>query len=745
MLRRLSRNRPQRRLPGLLVDIGLLIILALLPLAFFSQLLVGDQGGIWTISRGDFDELHLPYRVFFAREVAAGVLPLWNPYVAAGHSALGDLQYGIFYPVSWLFALLAGEGYSADWLEAQIIFHFCLSAIFTYLFARSEVGSRLGSFAAAIIFTFGGYLTTFPVTQLVVLQVSTWLPLALLTARLAASHRSPALAIGTGLILAVATTGGHPQTIFYIYLLTAAYLVASCASRGSWQLGIGLSAVTLASAFAVSAPQLLPAFRQLSLTDRTDVNYEFLSAGFRPAELAGLFFSPLAGGDTLYHGLATLALVGLTLTFRRQPVLARFWAVVAAVALIDSLGGSTFMQGFLSLVTPLFKFRQHERATLFVAIALAILAGHAVAYLSTKRVERKTWAGVAYALFGIAGLSLAIGIAAILSSKGSGLAGEAFMAALFAALAGIAAIQAGMGIIPRQAAVLALILILGLDLFTHNWERDRLRTDEPYYPASNRVVSFLDSALSEYEAPYRVATEGLLIGDGNAGALWQLPDIVGNSPLETRVFRSMTEDLPELIYWRLWAVRYIVTERSLDHPAVDKLFDLDGHEIYELDEEWRNEPAWFADRINFAPSDRRAIGILKESDPKQRVVIHERVEQPAQPAENWGITWLPSSVNERNLLVYTEVDSWLVVSQSYHPDWRAYVDGAPADLARVNLGLTGLIVPAGAHAVSMRYESPDLPIGILIASVDGALALTVIVGELIVRHRWRRRSRTPGE
>ena len=96
----------------------------------------------------------------------------------------------------------------------------------------------------------------------------------------------------------------------------------------------------------MSAPQLLPAFRQLTLTDRTDVSYEFLSAGFRPAELAGLFLSPLAGGDTLYHGLTTLALVGLALTLRRQPALARFWAVVAAVALIDSLGGSTFMQGF---------------------------------------------------------------------------------------------------------------------------------------------------------------------------------------------------------------------------------------------------------------------------------------------------------------------------------------------------------------------------------------------------------------
>ena len=109
-----------------------------------------------------------------------------------------------------------------------------------------------------------------------------------------------------------------------------------------------------------------------------------------------------------------------------------------------------------------------------------------------------------------------------------------------------------------------------------------------------------------------------------------------------------------------------------------------------------------------------------------------------------GITWLPSNVNERELLVYTDVDSWLVVSQSYHPDWRAYIDGAPASLVRVNLGLTGLRVPEGAHAVSLRYQSTDLAIGLLIASVEGALAVVVIIGELIVRHRWRRSGRMSG-
>ncbi len=733
---RLSSHRQIRNVTFLLAELGLIAVLAALPFAFFLPLFVGDANGIWTIQRGDFDELHLPYRVFFARELAQGTLPLWDPFVAAGHSALGDMQHGIFYPFSWLFALLAGAGYNTDWLEAQIVFHFGLAAVFTYLFARTEVGSRPGAFSAAIIFTFGGYLTSFPVQQLVVLQVSVWLPLALLPAQLAARHRSPALAIGVGLVLSLAVSAGHPQTLFYVVLLTLAYLVASSAIRNNWQGGLALAGLALATALAISSPQLLPAMRQLGLTDRTDVTYEFLSVGFRPVELAGLFLPSLAGGAALYYGLATLALVGLALVMRQPPALSRFWAGVLAIALVDSLGGATFLQGFLSLMTPVLKFRHHERVSLLLALAVAVLAGHALAYLSRQE-NRQPWAGLSAALFSIAALGLTIGLAVILLGKSGELADQSFLMALFATLAGAIALLAVRGLLRPQPAAVALLLVLGLDLFSQHWQTNLMRAQSSIYPTRDRAVAYLQATLADAGEPWRIASEGLLPGDGNAGALWRLPDIVGNSPLETRYFGAVARDMPEMTYWRLWSVRYIVTKRSLDHPALIKLLDDGERRIYELKPDWRNEPAWFADRIGYVTSDQQAVAILRESDPKRRAVVHDVAALPIRPVVSSSLTWLPGTVNERGLLVNTDVDGLLVISQSFHPDWRGYVDEAPATIVRVNLALTGVVVPAGRHQVTLRYESPELAAGLVIAAIGALVALVVIAVEVAGRMRWR--------
>ena len=40
--------------------------------------------------------------------------------------------------------------------------------------------TQLGAFIAAIVFTFGGYLTAYPSQQLAILETDAWLPLILL-------------------------------------------------------------------------------------------------------------------------------------------------------------------------------------------------------------------------------------------------------------------------------------------------------------------------------------------------------------------------------------------------------------------------------------------------------------------------------------------------------------------------------------------------------------------------------------
>jgi hypothetical protein len=47
---------------------------------------------------------------------------------------------------------------------------------------------------------------------------------------------------------------------------------------------------------------------------------------------------------------------------------------------------------------------------------------------------------------------------------------------------------------------------------------------------------------------------------------------------------------------------------------------------------------------------------------------------------------------------------WLVISQTYDPDWQATVDGHPATLQPVDGILTGVTVPAGNHRVELVYR-----------------------------------------
>ena len=49
---------------------------------------------------------YLPIRQYIGQRVAAGELPLWNPLVGMGTSLAADPQSGLWYPATYLFAVL---------------------------------------------------------------------------------------------------------------------------------------------------------------------------------------------------------------------------------------------------------------------------------------------------------------------------------------------------------------------------------------------------------------------------------------------------------------------------------------------------------------------------------------------------------------------------------------------------------------------------------------------------------------
>jgi len=67
----------------------------------------------------------------------------------------------------------------------------------------------------------------------------------------------------------------------------------------------------------------------------------------------------------------------------------------------------------------------------------------------------------------------------------------------------------------------------------------------------------------------------------------------------------------------------------------------------------------------------------------------------------------------------------VVLSDTFFPGWRAYVDGHRAEIYQVDGAIRGVLVPAGPHLITMRYLSASAIGGALLTliGIGGALAL----------------------
>lgn len=354
-------------------DLGLVLILALLPCLFFWRLITPSPADRMQIAAGDFTEQYFPLRAFAAQEWVQGRVPLWNPYLYGGQPALADIQSGALYPPHVLQALLLGWGgpllgyeigFPLQALTWQVILHFSIAAVGTYGFGRhlarqSGAPLRRARFAGVIAslgFTYSGYLTGFPVQQITILQVSVWLPWLLwgLSVTVFAHHSESKVHFGfrtveaaslrpaawAALAFALAILAGHPQTVLYIFYLSLAYalFLGWLVSRQSGSLFSHLSNQTesplpprppaplrsLGRAFAlwlftillgslIAAAQIWPTLEFIRRSLRADLTYQAVSAGLPLNELIAVLYPGFFGGSPEYVGIASLGLIALAL------------------------------------------------------------------------------------------------------------------------------------------------------------------------------------------------------------------------------------------------------------------------------------------------------------------------------------------------------------------------------------------------------------------------------------------------
>ncbi len=788
--------REPRRAPAGLIDAGLWLAIVSL---YFAPVLASGR----VLAFGDALNQDLPLRVLAFGQLAQGHFPFWNPWVFAGQPLLAGIQVGVFFPGNWPFLLLA----PAAAMNTAAIGAVFIAGLGMVGFGRALGLGRPAALAGAAVFGLGGFMVMH-LENLPIAQGAALAPALLwAVARLADTGQRRYAAAGAAL-LALQVLAGHPQTVVFAGLALAAYALFRAWAPGAGRARfLARAAVIPLAGAGLAALQLWPTLDFIPETQRAAIGWEQLVArSLPPRQLATLWLPFLMGGIPSalfplpywgaphltelvgYGGLAALVAAALALT--RGPLAgeARFWAGVAAVALVLALGRFTPLYALIAQLPGLGALPAPGRHLLAFDLALATLAMLGVQRLSagsqaaSGRATLLAWllgAGPALAgalVLAVAGGALAARIQPWLPAGTDLAAGwqptapAVWLPALLALLVG------GLLVAWRRGRPVAawLVALLLLDLALFGWhagwrqraiDAARLPWPPPLALAGHaRALAIYPDAVYPYDQPAVIQALRL----PNWGALGGVRHVGGYDAFVYARYAALLGGLH--------SGGAIADPADVFHPRHHMLDLLATRQVL-LDERLAREPAWRARlaaprwrRVGAEPGvvrfeNARALPrawVARRTIQADAAAIAERVrgERPFDPTREALFEGPPPSADGRGgtARVVAEADNRLtveatgtgpvVVSVNWDPGWRAIGSGRYLPVHRVN-GCLLAVEADGSPRFELLYTPRRWGTGLAIS-----LASALLLLGWLARGRWlaslaggavgRRQDRRPG-
>src|SRR4030095_16281616 len=70
--------------------------------------------------------------------------------------------------------------------------------------------------------------------------------------------------------------------------------------------------------------------------------------------------------------------------------------------------------------------------------------------------------------------------------------------------------------------------------------------------------------------------------------------------------------------------------------------------------------------------------------------------------------------------------AWALFKMTWHPDWKASLDGQPRETAMLSPGFVGLPGPPGRHALAFRYAPGNWKPWMALAGVLAVLVMALV-------------------
>ena len=456
--------------------------------------------------------------------------------------------------------------------------------------------------------------------------------------------------------------------------------------------------------------------------------------------------------ESIYPGLLATLLAGFAWGRRDRGALA--WAGVALVAGLVALGTHAPAWELLRSLPVFSGTRYPEKFLVQVGLAVSISAACGLDALTGAREQARR--GFAAATAVLAAVTVVVSV--VLSSTASEvfpgriLSGYAPAQALLAVAGAVLALALGPGRI-RRAIPAAILLVVGVDLAVRGRsllrtgtteeleslppQAEQLRASPPrgylFHAASQRLALWRLPKLGDPPAMARFGIATALDLDfGMTELAWSaratetiLATITGEPDLAGPVFRRRS--VAAILRFRPGAPQ---SRREAAHVPLAQLLEL-------LAVRDPQPLAFCADRLRVVDGDggwRKAVSSLGEEAVRTACV-------DAKDAQG-----LPASVSSgrvairdhRPTSIRMEIDvdgpepAFVAVNQTWHPGWRAAVDGVAARVVRTDLSLSGLVVPPGRHRVDLAFYDPSVTAGMLLGLAGlAACAVLLLIGRRV--------------
>ena len=162
--------------------------------------------------------------------------------------------------------------------------------------------------------------------------------------------------------------------------------------------------------------------------------------------------------------------------------------------------------------------------------------------------------------------------------------------------------------------------------------------------------------------------------------------------------------------------------------------------------------AWFVDNYQLVENPDAEIKAIGEINPAQTATIDQCWKEQLKGLTNTQLLDSTATIemvhnkpyNPDHLTYKTHATKkqLAVFSEIYYaPDWRAYIDGKPAEYFRANYVLRSMIVPAGNHTIEFINEAPLMHKLDNINLIVSIVLVVVIAGVLIVYYHKRKETK----